>query len=325
MRIGILGAARIAPRALVEPGREIDEVEVYAVAARDPSRAEQFAQEHDLPRVFSSYAALCDSDEVDAIYNALPISLHCEWTLRALACGKPVLCEKAFASNAQEAERMAEAASAAGVFLMEAFHWRYHPMAQRMIDVVRSGELGAIRRIRSHFNVAIDDPTNIRLRYEMGGGATMDLGCYPLHMARHVLGEEPEVMESVAEVGPPDVDVDLRARLQFPSGAEAEISCSMKKGAQFSMEFEAEGEKGRLHAMNPLAPHAGNRLDLEVEGNHTSESIAGRSTYFHQLEAFVRAVENGEAVPTGVEDAVLNMKALDAIYLAAGLKLRGLQ
>ena len=152
----------------------------------------------------------------------------------------------------------------------------------------------------------------------------MDLGCYPLHMARHVLAEEPEVLGAVAETGPPDVDVDMRAELRFPSGAEAEISCSMKKGAEFSMEFEAEGERGRFHAINPLAPHGGNRLIVEVDGRSESESVAGKSTYFYQLEAFVRAVQSGGTVPTGVEDAIFNMKALDAIYLSAGLALRGL-
>ena len=324
MRIGILGAAKIAPRALVEPGGEVADVEVFGVASRDPDRAKQFAQEHGLARVFPSYEALCDSGDVDAIYNALPISKHCEWTLRALESGKPVLCEKAFASNALEAERMAEAASRTGLFLMEAFHWRYHPMAQRMIDLIQSGRLGAVRKIRSHFNVAIEDPTNIRLTYAMGGGATMDLGCYPLHMARHVLAEEPEVVSAVAETGPPDVDIDMRAQLRFPSGVEAEISCSMKKGAEFSMEFEAEGEQGRLHAINPLAPHGGSRLVVEVGGRSESESVPGKSTYFYQLEAFAQAVKTGGFVPTGVDDAVLNMKALDAIYRASGLKLRGL-
>ncbi|MEE3326571.1 MAG: Gfo/Idh/MocA family oxidoreductase [Myxococcota bacterium] len=324
MRIGILGAAKIAPRALVEPSRDLPDVEVFAVASRETARAEQFAHEHGVARVFSSYEALCESREVDAVYNALPISRHCEWTLRALASGKPVLCEKAFASNAREAQRMADAASKAGLFLMEAFHWRYHPMAQRMIETVQGARLGEVRAVRSHFNVAIEDPANIRLDYAMGGGATMDLGCYPLHMARHVLGEEPEIITAVAETGPPDVDVDMRARLRFPSGVEAEISCSMKKGAQFSMEFEVEGESGRLHATNPLAPHGGNRLLVEVGGTAESESVPGMSTYFYQLKAFVEAVQTGTPVPTDMKDAVLNMKALDAIYGAAGLKLRGL-
>ncbi|MCH2185625.1 Gfo/Idh/MocA family oxidoreductase [Myxococcota bacterium] len=324
MRIGILGAARIAPRALVDPGKEMDEVEVYAVASRDIDRAEAFSQEHSVPRVFSSYEALCASTEVDAVYNALPISLHCEWTLRALDSGKPVLCEKALASNAREAERMAEAASKAGVLLMEAFHWRYHPMAQRMVDVIQSGRIGRVQRLRSHFNVEILNPENIRLNYEMGGGATMDLGCYPLHMIRHVLAEEPEVVSAKAETGPPEVDVEMHAELKFPSGAEAEISCSMKQGVEFSMEFEAEGDRGHLHAKNPLAPQAGNRLEIKTDEGTEVQSMEGASTYFYQLRAFATAVKTGAVVPTGAEDAVLNMKALDAIYRTAGLKLRGL-
>ena len=324
MRIGILGAARIAPRALVDPGREMDEVEVYAVASRDPARAEAFSHEHGVPRVFSSYEELCASSEVDAVYNALPISLHCEWTLRALASGKPVLCEKALASNAMEAERMAEAASEAGVLLMEAFHWRYHPMAQRMVEVIQSGQIGRVKKLRSHFNVEIQNPENIRLNYEMGGGATMDLGCYPLHMIRHILGEEPTVVSANAETGPPDVDVELHAQLLFPSGAEADISCSMKRGVAFSMELEAEGDRGHLHATNPLAPQMGNRLEIKAGEETEVMSVEGASTYFYQLRAFANAVKTGADVPTGAQDAVLNMKALDAIYQAAGLKVRGL-
>ena len=323
MRIGILGAARIAPRALVDPGKELNEVEVYAVASRDLARAEAFSEEHRVPRVFSSYEELCASTEVDAVYNALPISLHCEWTLRALASGKPVLCEKALASNAREAQRMAEAASKAGVLLMEAFHWRYHPMAQRMVDVIQSGRIGRVQRLRSHFNVEILNPENIRLNYEMGGGATMDLGCYPLHMIRHVLAEEPEVVSAKAETGPPEVDVEMHADLKFASGAEAKISCSMKQGVEFSMEFEAEGDRGHLHATNPLAPQAGNRLEIKTDEDTEVQSVEGASTYFYQLRAFATAVKTGAVVPTGAEDAVLNMKALDAIYQAAGLKLRG--
>ena len=323
MRIGILGAARIAPRALIEPAAQIEGVEAFAVAARDRKKADAFASEHGLPRVFDSYADLCESDEVDAVYNALPISAHCEWTLRAVACGKPVLCEKAFSSNAAEAERMARAAHEAGVVLVEAFHWRYHPMAEEMMEIVQSGRLGRIREIRSHFNVAITDPENIRLNFSTGGGATMDLGCYPVHMLRHVVGEEPDVVSARAEVGPPEVDLSMQADMRFPSGAQGQISCSMKQGEKFSMELVAEGESGRMHALNPVAPQMGNQLTVETEASTDSSTVDGESTYFHQLEAFLAAVRDGTPVPTDSQDAVLNMRVLDNIYERAGLRLRG--
>jgi len=136
LRIGILGAARIAPMALIRPARLVSEVEVTAIAARDEGRARKFAAKHGIPRVFPSYEALLEDRNVDAIYNPLPNGLHCEWTIRALESGKHVLCEKPIASNASEARQMADAAAKTGRELVEAFHWRYHPLATRVLEIL---------------------------------------------------------------------------------------------------------------------------------------------------------------------------------------------
>src|SRR5215470_13213106 len=178
LRIGILGAARIAPMALIRPARQVPEVSVTAVAARDVDRARAFAKKHGLARVHSSYAELLSDPEIDAIYNPLPNGLHCEWTIKALEAGKHVLCEKPLASNADEAERMVAASTATGRVLVEAFHWRYHPLAGRMKEVVESGQLGAVRHIETDFNIPLVFPNDIRYRYDLAGGATMDVGCY---------------------------------------------------------------------------------------------------------------------------------------------------
>src|SRR5512143_3841429 len=151
LRIGILGAARIAPMALVRPARQVPEAAILAVAARDPVRAQKFAHTHGIARVHPSYDALLADPEIDAVYNPLPNSLHCEWTIRALEAGKHVLCEKPLASNAAEAERMAAVAQQTGRVLVEAFHWRYHPLAARMRAILDSGELGTLRHIETHF------------------------------------------------------------------------------------------------------------------------------------------------------------------------------
>src|SRR5574337_909465 len=173
LRIGVLGAARIAPMALVRPARQVPEATVVAVAARDPQRAQAFATKHGIPRVHPSYDALLADTEIDAIYNPLPNSLHCEWTIRALQAGKHVLCEKPLASNAAEAERMAEAAGQAGRVLVEAFHWRYHPLAARMQAIIDAGELGAVQHIEAHFCLLLPLPGDIRYRLDLAGGATM--------------------------------------------------------------------------------------------------------------------------------------------------------
>src|SRR5712671_2863580 len=149
VRIGILGAARIAPAAVIKPARNIGPAVIAAVAARDRSRADAFASKHGIPNVRDSYAALVADPEIDAIYNPLPNGLHAEWTIAALEAGKHVLCEKPFTANAKEAEDVAAVASRTGLVVMEAFHYRYHPLAQRMREIVESDELGKIRRVET--------------------------------------------------------------------------------------------------------------------------------------------------------------------------------
>ncbi|MGH3409084.1 MAG: Gfo/Idh/MocA family protein [Streptosporangiaceae bacterium] len=148
VRVGTLGAARIAPTALVRPARVVPEVVVTAVAAREPARAREFADKHGIPVVHDSYEALIGDPEIDAIYNPLPNSLHAPWTLRAIAAGKHVLCEKPFASNEAEAAEVADAAKSAGVVVMEAFHYRYHPLARQMQQIA-AGELGELQHVEA--------------------------------------------------------------------------------------------------------------------------------------------------------------------------------
>ncbi|NNK91378.1 MAG: Gfo/Idh/MocA family oxidoreductase, partial [Acidimicrobiia bacterium] len=147
LRFGILGAARIAPLALVEPVAKIDSVEITRVAARDRARAEAFAEEHGIANVADDYRAVIEADDVDVVYNPLPMSLHAEWTIAALRAGKDVFCEKPFASNATEAVEMVRVAEEEGRVLGEAFHYRYHPMFLRILDEVRSGRIGSVERV----------------------------------------------------------------------------------------------------------------------------------------------------------------------------------
>ena len=177
--IGILGAARITDKALIDPAKVIPQIRLRAIAARDRTRAEAFAQRHGVADVHDSYQQVIDAEAVDLVYNPLPINLHADWTIRALAAGKHVLCEKPFAMNVGEAERMLAAAEASGKRLIEAFHYRYHPAFQTCLDWLAADEIGELREIRATFDVEIkDNGTEIRHRVETGGGAMMDLGCY---------------------------------------------------------------------------------------------------------------------------------------------------
>lgn len=324
LRFGTLGAAKITPPALIAPARENAGVEVVAVAARDPVRARAFGQEHGIPRIHQTYLDVINDPEVDVIYNPLPISHHCEWTIQALRAGKHVLCEKAIANNADEAQRMADVALDTGLVLMEAFHYRYHPVFLRAKEIVERGSLGKLVSVEAKFTVPIKDPQDIRMIYETGGGVTMDIGCYPIHWVRHLTGEEPEVVSATAVTGPPKVDLALTAELRFPSGTAGRIHGSMAEDVGFAADLVAEGAGGRLVVTNPLAPQLGHRIELTMKGETSEEMLDRRPSYAYQLDAFVDAVLNGTPLPTDGNDGVRNMQVIDAAYRAAGLPPRGL-
>jgi predicted dehydrogenase len=319
---GILGAARIAPPGLVQPCRELPKVEVVAVGARDPVRAERFVHDQGIGAVACDYEELVQLPEVDAVYNALPNSLHAPWTLVALRAGKHVLCEKPMASNAEEAEGMVAYAAERGLVLAEAFHYRYHPLFARVLALCASGVLGPLRRVEGRFTAPIVEP-DIRYELALAGGATMDLGCYVIHWLRHVVGFEPEVTSARAEQGPPGVDVEMTADLLFPEDVEGRIHCAMGANVPFEAQLTLHGTRGELDVRNPLAPQLGHELRLRDERGERVETAEGASTYHHQLQAFTQAVRAGRPLPTGGEDAVENMRTIDAVYTAAGLPLRG--
>jgi len=323
LRFGILGAARIAPMALIQPARRVAEAQVLAVAARDGAKARAFAAKHGIPRIHDSYDALLADPELDAIYNPLPNGLHCEWTIRALRAGKDVLCEKPIASNASEAQQMADVARETGRALVEAFHWRYHPLATRVKEVLASGAIGAPRHYAATFGFPIGLMRNdIRWSWELAGGALMDAGCYTVSMVRHLAEAEPEVESAEALLWSPQVDRRMDARLRFADGRTAAITASMWSRTLLKMALRIEGERGEIRVFNPIAPHFYNRLTVRTPGGKTSERVAGESTYTCQLRAFVDHVRNGTPVPTGPDDAIANMRVIDAIYRAAGLKPR---
>ena len=323
LRIGILGAARIAPMALIRPARAVPEVRVAAVAARDAARARAFAGKHGVPKVHVSYDALIGDPEIDAIYNPLPNALHCDWTLRALRAGKHVLCEKPIASNAGEAERMARAAEETGCELVEAFHWRYHPLATRMRELVRSGVLGELRRVEASMCIPLPLPGDIRYRFELGGGATMDTGCYAINLVRFLAEAEPSVESVEVRRSSPDVDRWMRAELRFEDGRSGRVECSLFSAKLLAVSARVIGSLGTLDVLNPVAPHLFHRLRLRTSGERRSESVPGDASYTHQLRAFVAHVRGGARMSTDARDAIHNMRVIDAVYAGAGMRRRG--
>jgi predicted dehydrogenase len=325
LRFGVLGAAKIAPKALTQPAQQGPEAVVVCVAARDEERARQFAAENGIPKVHRDYAAVIADPEVDAIYNPLPMNLHAAWSIAAMRAGKHVLCEKPFAANAAEAREMVQVAKETGRFLLEAFHYRYHPMFERVLSIVRSGQLGRLQRLEGTFRVAIKDKNDLRHRYDTAGGATMDLGCYPLHQMRTVVGAEPRVVSAFARQGAPYVDVYMQTELEFPGGLPARMITSMEDHEPFSNALTIEGERGRVFVNNPLAPQIGHEVVTEIDGQREAFQVNGNgdTTYRCQLIAFVDAVRTGRQLPTMGEDSIAQMQLIDDVYRAAGLPPRG--
>jgi predicted dehydrogenase len=313
--------------ALIRPARALPDVAVTAVAARDRVRAGEFAAKHEIPVVHDSYADLIADPDIDAVYVPLPNALHAEWTLAAVAAGKHVLCEKPMTANAGQARRVAEAAGARGVVVMEAFHYRYHPFAHRAVELVDT--IGPIRHVHARLCFPLPRFGDIRYSYDLAGGAMMDAGCYPVHFVRVLAGAEPEVVSAHAKLRSPQVDRYLTVGLRFTgdrfaADATGQATASMWSGRLLSVSARVVGEAGEVRIFNYLAPHVYNRLTVTGAGGTRHERVRGEPTYTYQLRAFADAVLRGGPNLTPAADAVHTMGLIDDAYRAAGLKPRGM-
>lgn len=310
--------------ALVRPAAKLDDVEVVAVAARDRTRAERFAAKHGIGRVHDDYAALLADPDVDAVYNPLPNGLHAPWTVAALEAGKHVLCEKPFASNEAEAREVAAVADGhPSLVVMEAVHYRYHPFAARLAEICRSGELGELEQIDTWMCVPVPKRSDIRYDIGLAGGATMDVGCYAVHLARLLAAREPRVTWAKARVRVPEVDRTMEADVEFAGGTTGTVRCSLWSGEVLTMGARVRGSAGSMEVRNVTVPHLLGRAKVRVGGRTRIERPGPGRTYDHQLRAFADAVLRGGPVLTPPSDSIATMAVIDAMYRAAGLEPRG--
>ncbi len=319
LRIGLLGASRIAPRAIVAPAAAREDVVIAAVAARDLPRAEAYAAEHGIAQAVEGYEALVAREDIDLIYCALPPTGHLEPCLQALEAGKALLVEKPFAMNQGEAAIIAAAAAKAGRPAIEAFHYRFHAMFVRALALVHDGAIGKISSAEGLFEAQIaQGPGALRWNAALGGGATMDLGCYVLHALRTLIGGEPQVLEAQAELVD-GVDASLDARLMFPGDVPASFRCSMRSERRDWIILR--GERGELKLERFVSPQNGGRLTLTTAAGVQAEPASGPGSYDAQL-AHVVEVLAGRAEPlTGGVDAVANMAGVDALRRAVGMEI----
>jgi len=322
IRIGVLGAAKIVPMALSLPAWKAPEIQVTAIAARDPGRAKRFAFLFRIPRVHETYENLLNDPEIDAIYNPLPNGLHAEWTIKALRAGKHVLCEKPFASNVNEGEEMAKVAKETGKVLSEAFAYRNHPLTARMKQIMEN-DLGKIQHIEARFRFILLNFSNVRYRYDLAGGALMDAGCYPVSMVRYLMGAEPKVVKAKARLFKPEVDSGIEANLEFPDGSTGRILCDMLSPRLFDSFLHVKGDSGEMKVVGPFQPHWFHLMMIRTSKGRRWEHVKGGNSYVLQLRNFAKAIRGEISINTNPEDAVNNMRVIDSIYEKAGLKRRG--
>jgi len=288
-----LGAADIAAKAVVPAIAASRNGRLVSIASRDRERASAMASQHGVPRVAETYEALLDDPEVDAIYIPLVNSVHREWTLKSLAAGKHVLCEKPLGMNAVEAEEMGQAADASGLHLMEAFMYRFHPRTRAFVEASREPLF-----VQSNFGFPLRDRTNVRMKPELGGGALLDIGCYTVSVARWLLGEPHEVRALARIDAEAGVDMTVTALLSFDGGATAAVWSS----------FESPEEQ----RLTVVSSDEARRLDRPFSSWRDPDD-----PYQLMVESFGDSVLHDRPVAIPLGESIANMRVLDRIREAA--------
>ncbi len=323
VRWGILSTADIALTKVIPGLRRSVRSRVVAIASRDERRAAEVASELDIPRSYGTYEALLADPEIDAVYIPLPNHLHAEWTIAAAQAGKHVLCEKPLALTAAEAEHMVDACRAAGVLLMEAFMYRQHPSWIAARQLVQSGGIGRLQVVDSWFSFYNDDPGNIRNALETGGGALYDIGCYCINLSRMLFGSEPVGVRSAIIRDPAlGVDVVTSAILEFADGL-ATFTCSTRTEAD--QRVDIYGTAGRVSIEIPFNIPADRQTRVFVTAGGdppvapATETLAfpPADPYACEADRFTDAILDGVPLPVAPDDAVANLRVIDAVFAAA--------
>ena len=324
LKIGILGAARIAPSAIVAPAHATGH-RLVAVASRDIKKAQEFAEKHQVEGVYGNYQDLLDDPEIDVIYNALHNGAHAPWNMLALQAGKNVLSEKPSASNAAEANEVVQVVKKTGKIFMEGFHYYYHPAFQRALAIIKSGEIGEITRVESALIIPMPEKDDLRLQFDLAGGSLMDVGCYALHSQRMIsnliAGGEPTVLSTEVNANKNDIDTKLNVELQYPNGVKGYAKGDFES-PEFNAPLTVTGTKGSLHLPNFVVSGWDDRVVVTVNGATRTEYLGTLSTYTYQLMAFADAIDLGKAIKTDAQDAFKQMQLVDAAYINAGLPVR---
>ena len=322
VRWGVLGAAHIAMSKVIPAMQRSPMTPVVAIASRDAEKARAAAWQLGIPRAYGSYEELLADPEIDAIYNPLPNHLHVPWSIRAAEAGKHVLCEKPLALSAADARQLLQVRDRTGVQIGEAFMVRAHPQWAAVRELIAEGRIGELKAIAGHFSYFRRDRADVRSRPEWGGGALMDVGCYPITLARWLFNAEPIEVTGVLEYDPEfNVDRVGSGLLRFPTG-QATFTCGSQLVAYQSMQIY--GTEGRIAAQIPFTPPFDQPSRLVIDDGSAFAGAAAEEIEFPavdqyrlQGERFSEAVRGIGHVPTTLEDAIGNMAVIDAIFRSA--------
>ena len=315
---GILGCAGIAERALIPAIREARNAELAGIAARDPERAADWARRFGIGRAYPGYAELVADPWIDAVYIPLANHLHAEWTVRAARAGKHVLCEKPLALNEAEVRAMFAAAEEAKVVLMEAFMYRFHPLFERTLELVRTGAVGEVRTVRSAFSfMNTHGPEDYRWDPAAGGGALYDLGCYPISAVRTIVGREPDTVLARARLHlSRDIDSATSMLLEFNGGPHALLDCAFD--VPFLSWLEISGSEGRLSLDRAYSAKSFDvRIGITRGAETEAIDIPASNAYTRMVEHFGRAVAGAEPLRYGKDDAIGTARVIDAAFASA--------
>lgn len=311
VRWGVLGCASFARSQTIPAMLAANKVELVGVASRDVRRAEEFRTEFGLAKAYGAYEELLDDPGIDAVYIPLPPGLHAAWSVKSLAAGKHVLCEKPFAASANEAVAVAAAARQSGRQVMEAFMWRFHPQHERALELVRSGAVGAVKLVRASFSFTMGRAPNVRWDPVLGGGSTGDVGCYTVSAVRAYFGEEPRRVWAQATMDEESgVDVSMAAILEFASGRGL-VDCGFD--LPFRSGIEVVGDAGVMTIPSPWLPGS----EAQIFLNGVGQTVPDANQYVLEFEHFSECIASDRPARYGADDAVGQMRALDAIVRSA--------
>lgn len=318
IRWGILSTANIALKRFI-PGVKLSRNgTIAAIASRDLMKAKTAAEAHDIPKAYGSYEELLADADIDAIYNPLPNALHAEWTAKAAAAGKPILCEKPLATGTAEALRMIEVCAYNDVLLMEAFMYRFHPQHARVRELIDAGTIGELRAVRASFSFLLEpfQKKNVRLQHDLGGGALADVGCYAVNAARMLFGEEPLWASAQWDVREQfGVDVSTAGVLCFSDRRMATIDCGFRASTYGT--YTAIGTKGHIDVPDAFVPDGDVAIVITTGSERREERLPAVHQFALEAEEFADCLLSGRPLRIPPLDAVANLHVIDALARSA--------